>query len=296
MGTGFASRTARLLVRCYPPAWQARYVEELRALLDDLGPSRRTTAGLALGAARAWLRSDRHLLDRSGRMRSTMGVVLCAWVALTGLALIFGQVTEGLQLTALTPDHDATAAWYRIYEVAAIVSVAVTVGCGLPLWLSMARRAWRRGSRMDLMLLSMPLTIPAGFVAVLIMAVQYRGNPRGGLGKFPFLLLCALGLAAGVAIAACLAAALRSLKPAGRELSIAVCGAAAGAIAMVTAGTASVVCAALLALWDPAQYGARYYGWPLAGYVAVLAIAAITSFTSSARGIAAIRRRSPSSP
>jgi hypothetical protein len=290
-GTRDAWRTAHLLVRCYPPAWQARYGDELHALLDDLGAGPRTTASIALGAARAWLCPDRHLLDGPGRMRASVAVALSGWTVLAGLALIFGQVTEGLHVAALTPGHGATAAWDRLYLVAAFASVVIAVGCGLPLWSVMLRTACRQRSRRDLVLLTLPLTIPVAFLAVLL-GVTWLVARHAGFGQSLFLVMCVVGLAAGAGGAAGPGIALRRLRPAGRQLRLAAFGAAAAAATMAIAGLASVLTAGCLAAWNPSHYGLRYYGWQLALYLAAIVAASCVALTSSVRGLPAARPQS----
>ncbi len=50
------SRLSRLALRAYPPSFRARYGAEMAALVQDLPGSRRLTADLWSGAAKAWLR------------------------------------------------------------------------------------------------------------------------------------------------------------------------------------------------------------------------------------------------
>jgi hypothetical protein len=60
----------------YPPAWRARYRDEVRALLDDSGAGLRSAASLAWRAVPAWVRPPRHLHDRPARMRASLATVL----------------------------------------------------------------------------------------------------------------------------------------------------------------------------------------------------------------------------
>ena len=90
-GTSFLARAALAL---YPAAWRARYGDEVRALLDDSGAGPRAIASLAWRALPAWIWPPRHLYGRQARMRASLATVLVAWTALTGLALVFAQLTQ----------------------------------------------------------------------------------------------------------------------------------------------------------------------------------------------------------
>jgi hypothetical protein len=75
-----------LLVRCYPAAWQARYGDEFRMLLDErpLGPY--DVVDVLLGALDARLRSR-----RSGAAGTSQGRGLPMSLRLGGIAAIFGS-------------------------------------------------------------------------------------------------------------------------------------------------------------------------------------------------------------
>src|SRR3954468_23767908 len=69
-------------LRCYPPSFRDRYGEELTALVEDVGPSRRRTAGLVLGAARAWVSPAFAGPDSTrGRLQASVATVWMAWCA-----------------------------------------------------------------------------------------------------------------------------------------------------------------------------------------------------------------------
>ena len=85
-----AARQPAVLVRAaltlYPPAWRARYGDEVRALLDDSGGGARAAASLAWHAIPAWVSPPRQLHDGSARMRSSLATTGVAWALLAGLA------------------------------------------------------------------------------------------------------------------------------------------------------------------------------------------------------------------
>ena len=82
------------LVAAYPPAWRARYGDELAALAEDLRGSGRRPAALAAdllrGAAVAWLRPKRGA-PMSERSRAALYPVLWSWVVFAVTAAWFGH-------------------------------------------------------------------------------------------------------------------------------------------------------------------------------------------------------------
>ena len=91
---------ARAALALYPPSWRARYGDEVLALLDDSGGGPAATASLAWHALPAWVCPPRHLHDRPARMRASLATALMSWSMLTGLGLVFAQLT---QLQGLAP-------------------------------------------------------------------------------------------------------------------------------------------------------------------------------------------------
>jgi len=79
---------ARAMLALYPPAWRARYGDEVSALLEDSGAGPRTIASLAWHAAPAWIWPPGHLHDQPARIRASLTTVLAAWTALAGLAMV----------------------------------------------------------------------------------------------------------------------------------------------------------------------------------------------------------------
>ena len=85
---------ARAALGLYPPAWRARYGDEVRALLEDSGGDPRAAASLAWHAVPAWAWPPRQLHDGSGRMRSSLATAGVAWALLAGLGAVFVQLAQ----------------------------------------------------------------------------------------------------------------------------------------------------------------------------------------------------------
>src|SRR5450755_4419385 len=152
------SRLARTLVGLYPSAWRHRYGDELLVLVADTGLSARTSFSLVAGAARSWARPAAHLHDPVARMRSSITVVVGAWVALAAAGLIFGQLNEDQALRSATPGHSLSQNLYQVFSLAAHLSVLVLALGTAPAMVQLLVRAARRRRYRDLLLLSLPAT------------------------------------------------------------------------------------------------------------------------------------------
>jgi hypothetical protein len=302
-GAGVAAHVALGL---YPPAWRARYSDEVRALLEDSGAGLRAAASLAWHAVPAWAWPARHLHDRQGRMRASLATTGTAWALLAGLAAVFVQLAQAQGSSqALTLARYPVIQWsYWVFDGAVIISVLAVAAGGVPLWLRMFRDA--RGARRprELACLLAPVAVPAAYLAAsaaiaglvrqpAARVVPWQPRPvadlaNGMIGPWWFLALVVAGLAAAVVSAAGPGLALRRLRPDGPAVVLAARAAGLAAAAMGLAGAASIVAAVGLYLWAPADAGYRE-GWQLAVYLPAVLLAAGVAVTSAARGIRAAR-------
>jgi hypothetical protein len=111
---------------------------------------------------------------------------------------------------------------------------------------------------------------------------------NGMIGPWWFLALVVAGFAAAVVSAAGPGLALRRLRPEGPAVVLAARAAGLAAAAMGLAGAASIVAAAGLYLWAPADAG-YHESWQLAVYLPAVLLAAGVAIISAARGIRAAR-------
>jgi hypothetical protein len=154
-----ATPLARAALALYPPSWRARYGDEVHALLDESGGGLRAVASVAWRALPAWIWPPAHLYDRPARMRASLATGLVAWSFLTGLGLVFAQLT---QFQGFRPHGHPVIGWaYAAFDAALALSVAAAGLGGLPLWLLMLRRARRERRRRDTAYLLLPLIAPA---------------------------------------------------------------------------------------------------------------------------------------
>ncbi|MGH3264913.1 MAG: hypothetical protein ACRDNS_23305 [Trebonia sp.] len=122
---------ARAALGLYPPAWRARYGDEILALLEDSGASARAAASLAWHAVPAWACPPRHLSDRPGRMRASLATVGMAWALLAGLAAVFVQLAQAqgqVQAPTLAQHPVITWSYWALDACLDVSVVAVVVG------------------------------------------------------------------------------------------------------------------------------------------------------------------------
>lgn len=274
---------ARAVLLLYPRAWRDRYGEEVHALLAESGCTAAAIASLAWRAMPAWVRPPRHLHDREARMRSSLGTVLAAWSALTGVGIVFAQLTQlqGFEASA----HPLVRWSYLIFDAALAVSVLAAAVGGLPLWLQMVRQARRDGRPRELAWLWLALAAPAAFIVAAAIALRLVHHPEGA-GPSWFLTFAVLGFAmAGLASAGPIVA-LHRLRPHGPAVHLAATAAGVAAVASSLGGAASGLAAIGLCLWDPAFAG-FHHGGLLGGYLLLVALIAATGTVSATRGMRA---------
>ena len=297
---------ARVALGLYPPAWRARYGDEVRALLEDSGGGPRAAVSLAWHAVPAWAWPARHLFDRPARMRASLATTGMAWTLLAGLAAVFVQLAQaqGSSQTLTLARYPVIQWSYWVFDGAVIISVLAVAAGGVPLWLRMFRDARAARRPRELACLLAPVAVPAVYLAASTViaglvrqpaarVVPWQPRPvadlaNGMIGPWWFLALVIAGFAAAVASAAGLGLALRRLRPDGPAVVLAARAAGLAAAVMGLAGAASIVAAAGLYLWAPADAGYRE-GWQLAIYLPAVSLAAAVAIISAARGIRAAR-------
>lgn len=271
---------ARAALALYPPAWRARYGEEVSALLDDSGGGPAAVASVAWRALPAWICPPRHLHDRPARMRASLATALLAWSMLAGLGLVFAQLT---QLQGLMAPGWPEVRWaYAVFDGSLALSALVAGLGGLPLWLLMLRRAWREQRARDTLYLLLPVLAPVAYLAGLAVTVRLAGGPDG-VSLSWFLAVTAAGFAAAAIAAAGPGLALRRLQPRGPALRLAAVAAVVAAAIMAVAAAAIAVAVVILCLWARQFSGYRNFTTP-GIYLALVAVAASVTTVSAARG------------
>jgi hypothetical protein len=277
------SRLARAALLLYPRAWRARYGEEVAVLLEDTGGSMRTVFSLAWHAVPTWIWPPRHLHDRDGRMRASLGTVLAAWSALVGVSLVFVQLT---QFQGYRPAGHPIVGWcYAVIDAAIAVSALSAAAGGVPLWLLMLRRARREHRPRDTFYLLLPVIAPVSYLAALVATSRLVPHPNGFSGLL-FLGVTIAGFAAAAVACAGPIVAMGRLRPRGPAVHVAArcAGAAAGSI--VIAAVASAIAAIGLSLWAR-EFAGYHQAAQIGGYVAVVAIGVVAATVGATRGLRA---------
>ncbi len=276
-GAALLSRAALAL---YPPSWRARYGDEVRVLLDDSGGGLAAVASVAWRAVPAWICLPRHLHDRPGQMRSSLATALIAWSMLTGLGLVFAQLTQFQGFNA--PGHPEVRWAYAVFDVSLALSVLVAGVGGLPLWLLMLRRARREPRPRDMVYLLLPVIAPVAYLAGLIVTVRMVSGAQG-VSPWWFLVVTLAGFAAAATAAVGPGLALRRLQPRGPALRLAAAAAGVAAAVMTVAAVAIVVAVIGLCLWEP-HFTGYHHGTVPGVYLALVVLAAAVTTVSAARG------------
>jgi uncharacterized membrane protein YozB (DUF420 family) len=278
------ARLARAALRLYPPAWRARYSDEVLALLDDTGGGLAAALGVAWRAIPAWIWPPRQLHDQDARMRASLGTVLAAGAMLAGVCLVFAQLTQLQGFRA--HGSPMVGGSYAIFDVAMAVCALAAAG-GLPLWLVMLRRARREHRARETAYLMLPVVAPGGYLVTVATVARLLGGPAG-VSPGVFLAVTLLGFGAAAASCAGPILAMQRLRPRGPAVQLAVRAAAVATAAIVVAGAASVTALTGLFLWARGFAG-FHSGAVLSGYLAVVAALAMTAAISARRGARAAR-------
>lgn len=122
------------LLRCYPPAWRARYGDDAAAYLDDRYPGRiplRAAASLVIGGVRERFRTARSDGTSPAPLRVRAGVlqVLVGWAAFVIAGAAFAKGSEHFDAALSAHDRAVPDIAYGTVQVVAIISgVAVLTG------------------------------------------------------------------------------------------------------------------------------------------------------------------------
>jgi hypothetical protein len=154
-------KVSNWLVRLYPRPWRDRYGDEFEALLEACLHSPLDVLDILLGALDAHLgfpfETDWRVMNKINKLRTAILFVFVGYIGfiLGGLSLV-GLVDDSPAAALMqTTDAALRSAWLTI-GVASIISLVAVVTGGLPLALTVIRRACT-SSRRSLRLLLVPV-------------------------------------------------------------------------------------------------------------------------------------------
>ncbi len=262
------------LLAVYPPAWRARYGEEVDLLVKDLSEHGHAAIPMAIdllcGAAAAWLFDRR--IDMSERSREALIRVLWSWVAFATVATWFGH-DLGIYPTApaaheLASAHPVVPDAYHVLLAAGVFGVAATAVAALVYALDAGRNAARAGRWRTFALMAVPVLIGAAWIAGTRLL---HGNGPETSGKLTFAVAWLLLGIAGIAISTqAVVTVIRSSEFS--ESTWRIGGAAAAAV------TAAMAVATLATLtWGIAVRTSLTHPGDATGWLVVSAIMAVTT-------------------
>jgi len=158
------------LTRLYPRAWRARYGAEFEALLEQCLHSPLDVLDVFLGAIDAHLlllngdNVNWRIMNMLNKLRTTLLIVFAATIGfiVAGIGLV-GLADDSPMVPLMKTNTALSAAWTTIQAGAVVALLAVVIG-GLPLALTVIRRALSDGHR-GLGLLLVPIF---AFLAVIL--------------------------------------------------------------------------------------------------------------------------------
>ncbi|HSB65135.1 MAG TPA: hypothetical protein VLD65_01070 [Anaerolineales bacterium] len=150
------------LTRLYPSSWRERYAEEFEALLEQCLHSPLDVVDIILGALDAHLQllngenANWRLMNMLNKLRTTILIVFTAYIGfiVAGMALV--GILDDSPMIPLMQTNPAPALAMTIVRVGSVVALLAMVVGGLPLAITVIRRAWSV-DRQNLGLLLVPI-------------------------------------------------------------------------------------------------------------------------------------------
>jgi uncharacterized membrane protein YidH (DUF202 family) len=286
---------ARQALRLYPLAYQRRYGEEMRALLEDRPPRVGTVVDLLRGALRAHLRpadAPAGAVDPADRVRASASGVLMCWIFFAAAGFGFYKATEDQPFSVADRAYPLMRDAHLAVQALAMIASATVVLGALPLILAALRHARHEPSmRRKIVLPFLPL-IAFGGVTAAAVAVAHAQAPNhssaAGYGMAIVWGLAALACGATCVLGCRAALFATPLRPA--RLRTALAGATVVTIAMLAIAAAAAIYAVALTL-DASQLGGEPNGpFGLLSTTASLILQVIVMVAAGALAAVASRR------
>lgn len=279
----------------YPLAYQRRYGDEMRALLEDQPPSAKTVVDLVKGALIAHLRpanASAGAVEPADRVRASASGVLLCWVFFAAAGFGFYKTTEDQPFSTAGQAHPLLGnAHLAVQALALIASAAVVLGA-LPLIASAVAQARRDPSRWRAVVL--PLVPVAVFVLLtaVVIAISHASGPNGSSAGPGIAVAWGIaGLACGTACVLACRAALFATPAQPARLRAALAAATIVTFAMVAIAAATAIYAIVLSA-DASQlagdsngpFGLLSVSASLIVQVVVMVAAGALALTTTIRG------------
>lgn len=291
------ARLARAALRLYPLAFQRRYGDEMRALLEQAPPRSRGVLDLLRGALAAHLRPSAAAAGYVGpddRVRASTSGVLTCWVVFAAAGFAFYKTTEDPPFSAAGNAHALLGGAHLAVQVLAITASAAVIAGALPLIAAALDHARHRDGGWRLLLGPvLPLIVFAGLTPWLVILAQSepaRATTGSTAGHVAFILWGVAGLGCGIACAVGCRSVLFAVPVSRRWLFAALACATLVTCAMLAMAAVTAVYAITLAV-DASRLSASANG-PLQAIStsASLIVQVIVMTLAGALALVAIRR------
>ena len=256
----------RWLVRLYPRAWQTRYGVEFEALLSDLRPTPSLFLDVILGALDAHFRpefADRRLFLMNTKLRKAEFTVLWSFVAFIVAGMYLNGMTDDTPLPDAIHAHLALAIPWAVLEVFSVVALVATAVGGLPLMVTVLRKAMTERRRDVLLRLALPLAslaVTAGFVGTAMAVINSRPVSYGVYYALRFTVVVVLFIGGAVLSTWGVTSAVRRSEIGGQPLRFAAIPAAVVSGSMLIMLAAAVVWGVACYLTIPEMFMTSSYG------------------------------------
>jgi hypothetical protein len=253
------------MLRLYPPAWRARYGEELAALLEMSVCSPFVLLDVLRGAFDAHLHPE--LVAEKGpyhmptRLRASEIAVFAAFILFVVAGIGFQK--SGEDIMKVDASNAAINIPYLLVEGGAVVALLAVLAGGLPIAFAALRDALAHRRRGILALFCVPIVSFAALVVYSFVALQVRPVSDGlqlasqvgqDTGHHLFIGLIALFLLGAVASTWAVAAAIRRAEVSAGLFRFALLPAAVATLAMALMLAAVVAWGLALRAADPAAF------------------------------------------
>jgi hypothetical protein len=176
-----SARLSRLAVRLYPLAYQRRYGEEMRALLEDQPPRARDVLDLLRGALLAHVRpadAPAGVVGPADRVRASASGVLLCWVFFAAAGFGYYKSTEDPPFSAAGHVHPLLRDAHLAVQALAVVASAAVVLGALPLIRAALAHARRDpGLRRTVALAVVPVLV-FGVLSAAVLAISHTQAPN----------------------------------------------------------------------------------------------------------------------
>jgi hypothetical protein len=292
--TTTSATLARLALRLYPLAYQRRYGEEMRSLLEDQPPRARTVVDLLRGAARAHLKpgdAPAGVVGPADRVRASASAVLLCWVFFAAAGFGYYKTTENFGTASRL--HPLVRDAHLAVQALALIATATVVLGALPLIVKALAQARRDPSLRRTVALALLPVIVFGALTAVVIAIAHANGPNAngsGAGGGMAIAWGIAGLACGTACVLACRAALFATPIAPDRLRVALVAGTTVTGAMVAIAAATAVYAIAINL-DASNLAAQSNGpYQLLSVTASLIVTVIVMVAAGALATVAVRR------